>query len=383
MKGEILMKILSVEPTPSPNSMKLNMDTSLAVGEKYTYLKSDAGQAPEHIKQILAIEGVKSIYQVADFIAIDRYPNADWKPILAQVHTIFGNSNIAEHLEKLTTQEAASSYGEVKVLVQVLRGIPIQVKLLYANEEARFGLPERFIKAVMQVQSSTSNYIFERAWEEQGVRYGEVKEIGAEVVNELAAAYDEERIQQLVELALNQELSEEKGLRGQEVSAQLEDPNWEKRFAALERLEPTLEDLPMLGKVLQDPTVSLRRLATVYLGMIGGKEVLPYVFRALKDRSVVVRRTAGDVLSDLGDADAIPAMMEALKDPNKLVRWRAARFLYEVGDETALLALKDAHNDPEFEVDLQIRMAIERIESGEAASGTVWQQMTRSLGDPK
>jgi len=106
---------------------------------------------------------------------------------------------------------------------------------------------------------------------------------------------------------------------------------------------------------------------------------LPYLFRALKDKSVIVRRTAGDVLSDLGDPDAIPAMVEALKDPNKLVRWRAARFLYEVGDETALPALREAENDPEFEISLQVKMAIERIESGEEASGTVWQQMTRAI----
>ncbi len=77
-------------------------------------------------------------------------------------------------------------------------------------------------------------------------------------------------------------------------------------------------------------------------------------------------------------------MAEALKDSNKLVRWRAARFLYEVGDERALPALREAQDDPEFEVDMQIKMAITRIESGEEASGTVWQQMTRSIiGDKK
>ncbi|CFJ51935.1 Conserved virulence factor C [Mycobacterium tuberculosis] len=59
------------------------------------------------------------------------------------------------------------------------------------------------------------------------------------------------------------------------------------------------------------------------------------------------------------------------------MRWRAARFLFEVGDESALEALQEAQNDPEFEVSLQVKMALERIESGEAASGTVWQQMTR------
>jgi HEAT repeat protein len=49
-----------------------------------------------------------------------------------------------------------------------------------------------------------------------------------------------------------------------------------------------------------------------------------------------------------------------------------------VGDESALEALKQAENDPEFEVSLQIKMAIERIEGGEEAKGSVWKQMTES-----
>jgi HEAT repeat protein len=121
----------------------------------------------------------------------------------------------------------------------------------------------------------------------------------------------------------------------------------------------------------------------VYLGFIGGKAVLPYVMRALRDASPIVRRTAGDTLSDIGDPEAIPAMCDALKDTNKLVRWRAARFLYEVGDESALPALRDAVNDPEFEVRLQARLALERIERGEEASGTVWQQMMKRMEEEK
>jgi len=45
-------------------------------------------------------------------------------------------------------------------------------------------------------------------------------------------------------------------------------------------------------------------------------------------------------------------------------------------DESALVALKECQDDPEFEVQMQIRQAIERIESGKEAQGTVWQQMT-------
>ena len=53
-------------------------------------------------------------------------------------------------------------------------------------------------------------------------------------------------------------------------------------------------------------------------------------------------------------------------------------YLYEVGDESALPALRQAENDEEFEVALQVKMAIERIEKGEEALGSVWKQMTEA-----
>ncbi|MBO1912034.1 hypothetical protein J4G37_45480, partial [Microvirga sp. 3-52] len=55
-----------------------------------------------------------------------------------------------------------------------------------------------------------------------------------------------------------------------------------------------------------------------------------------------------------------------------------AMFLYETGTKKALPALKEAENDPEFEVKLQIRMAIARIGEGEEAQGSVWRQMTEA-----
>lgn len=105
---------------------------------------------------------------------------------------------------------------------------------------------------------------------------------------------------------------------------------------------------------------------------------MPLLYKALLDRSVSVRRTAGDCLSDVGDPAAMFVMIKSLKDSSKLVRWRAAMFLFELGDESAIPALKAAEDDPEFEVAMQARLALERIEGGEEAKGSVWKQMTES-----
>ena len=40
------MKIVTIEPTPSPNSMKIIVDESLPTGVSHNYKKDDAGSAP-------------------------------------------------------------------------------------------------------------------------------------------------------------------------------------------------------------------------------------------------------------------------------------------------------------------------------------------------
>jgi hypothetical protein len=379
VKGDVSLKILSIEPTPSPNVMKLNMSESLPAGISQNFSINTKENAPEYIKRLLNIKGIQGIFQVSDFIAIERHPKANWKEVLAEAESIFGTETSLLDERKLTPEVA---FGEVQVLVQTLKGIPMQIKLVANSEEKRFGLPERFGKAIMKVQSASQNLIFDRQWEEKGVRYGTFSEVGEEVIEEIGAAYDENRLGILILLATddsNKKAEDERTISAKQVEELLDHPEWEKRFAALEKINPTRGDIPVLSKALKDTKVSIRRLATVYLGMINEPEVLPLLYKALKDSSTVVRRTAGDALSDIGDPLAIGPMTESLKDPNKLVRWRAARFLFEVGDASAIDALRETQDDPEFEVSLQAKMALERIERGEAASGTVWQQMTRNI----
>ncbi len=373
------MKLLSIEPTPSPNSMKLNVDEKLPGGVHEEYTQKNKDQAPEYVQKLLAIPGVKEVFRVADFIALERVATASWQTILAQAGEILGGAVTGEAVNGgQAPSQPEAAFGEAKVFIQMFRTLPMQVKVTTETEQIRAALPERFTKAAMQAGAASPNLVMERRWVEQGVRYGELKEIGEEVAQEIDAAYDQARLEALMQEIL-QDVGEQAPAPARTVTITAEmfdDPDWRKRYAALEQLEPTEETLPLVVKALTDEKSSIRRLATVYLGIIGGEIVLPYLYQALQDESVPVRRTAGDTLSDIGDPQAIGPMLNALKDRNKLVRWRAARFLYEVGDETALAGLKEAEDDPEFEVSMQIKMAIERIERGEAASGSVWQQMT-------
>ncbi|QOY34976.1 conserved virulence factor C family protein [Anaerobacillus isosaccharinicus] len=371
------MRLISIEPTPSPNSMKLNLDTSLPSNHSYNFKKEDKDKAPQYLKILLEIEGVTGVYQVIDFIALERHPKMDWKVILPQVREAFGEKVEAINHE---ANDSTDTFGELKVFVHMFRGIPIQIKIEDGDGEKRFGLPDRFKEAILRAQSSADNLVKERQWREFGVRYGDTEEVAKEVTEEISAAYDQQRLDELVAAAFQK--VEERPMRVQisseEVAEAFKSDDWKTRYAALDKMVPKQKDIPLLAKALKDENTSIRRLAIVYLGMLEDEAVLPYLYESLKDRSVTVRRTAGDCLSDIGNPKAMSAMVEALKDKNKLVRWRAAMFLYEVGDETALFALKEAEDDPEFEVSLQIKMAIKRIESGEEAAGSVWQQMTNA-----
>lgn len=372
------MRIVSIEPTPSPNTMKVLLDQEMKAGKSNNYKKDEADGAPPVINDILAIDGIKGVYHVADFLAVERNAKFDWQDLLPQVRKAFGEDTQDQESESPMEEH----FGEVNVSVQMFKGIPMQVKVTDGEQEKRFSLPDPFLEAVGHAQKDGDNVVLLRKWKDYGIRYGDLDEIGNNVTEELVAAYPSERLAALIEEA--QETTDSKGpfiyKKKQKVSVtDFEAPDWQTRYQKLDAMEdPTLDDLPLLEKALEDEKVSIRRLAVVYLGMIEDEKVLPLLYKGLRDKSVTVRRTAGDCLSDLGFAKATPEMIQALKDKSKLVRWRAAMFLYEVGDESALPGLREAENDPEFEVKLQVKMAIERIEGGEEAKGSVWKQMTEA-----
>ena len=371
------MNIKSIEPTPSPNTMKINLTEELPSGTSNNYKKNEAEHAPKQIQELFTIEGIKGVYHVADFLAIERIAKYDWKDILVGVRKVFGETS-DERTDKTVMDE---HYGEVKVAIQQFKGIPMQIKASDSNQEKRFALPEYFIKGIAAAQKEDDNVVLLRKWKDYGVRYGDMEDIVKEVAAEIAAAYPEERINRLIKAAQEpddlRDVAPRKRIKLTE--EMLDEENWEKRYQLLDQMEdPTVEDIAVLDKALSDSKVSIRRLAVVYLGMIEDERVLPSLYKALKDSSGAVRRTAGDCLSDLGFPEAMEEMAASLKDKNKLVRWRAAMFLYEVGDDRVLPALKEAEQDPEFEVALQVKMAIDRIENGEEAKGSVWKQMTES-----
>jgi len=372
------MKLLSIEPTPNPNSMKLNLDETLPKGVATTYRPEGKSHYPPGIQQLLSIPGVQSLYHAGDFLAVQRVPSASWAALLAQVREVLGGESAP--LAPPGDRPQGEHWGEVRIAVQQFRRIPMLVKVSNEERESRVALPERFGDAVARAAPASPNMLLERRWVPQPPRYGELQQVGEEVSAEFDAAYDSPRLEGLVRQAFESggEVPEVRERPTPDALGKLlQDPDWKRRYASLEAAGADPACLRHLVGAMRDANSSVRRLATVLVGLVGTLDALEPLCGALRDPAVAVRRSAGDALNDLGDPAALPAMEAALSDPNKLVRWRAARFLFEQGGTDNLPALAKVQDDPEFEVRMQVRQAMERIEGGQAAQGPIWMRMTQ------
>jgi len=181
------MHLKSVETTPNPNSMKLNLDEN--VGAATTYTLEDKSACPDYVKKLLEIDGLKSIFVCHDFLTLNKDPRANWKTILEKSAAILGSEIVPQDDEE--TRQTAEKSGQVQVLVQTFKGIPIQVKIVDSKGESRVSLGERFNEAAQFVQAeSGADFLKERYWADYGARYGESAEIAKEVAEELQGIFD-------------------------------------------------------------------------------------------------------------------------------------------------------------------------------------------------
>ena len=105
------MQLKSVETTPNPNSMKLNLSEQL--GSAVTYSTEDKLDAPDWVKQLLEIDGIRSVFLCADFVTLNKDPRADWKPILDSAIAIVtgkaGTVETEQQRRKLAEKEGQGS----------------------------------------------------------------------------------------------------------------------------------------------------------------------------------------------------------------------------------------------------------------------------------
>ena len=72
---------VSVEPTPNPRAMKFTVGKP--VGGPATFTSTE--DAPDGIREVLAIPGTTSVFMTADFITVSSDGSLDWDAVTANI----------------------------------------------------------------------------------------------------------------------------------------------------------------------------------------------------------------------------------------------------------------------------------------------------------
>jgi hypothetical protein len=85
------MATASPAPTPNPNAMRFQLDTTLPGTINF----KGAADAADHpfARAVFETDGVAAVFGVSDFVTITREPEADWDTIVQAVQAA-----AAEHL---------------------------------------------------------------------------------------------------------------------------------------------------------------------------------------------------------------------------------------------------------------------------------------------
>ena len=384
------MKLRSIETTPSPNCMKLNLDAQTLTKPLTLKAGEPTVDVPEIFQNLLAIEGIQSIFVVSDFVTLTRKGSVDWQPILTAAGEVLGLAEGAESdlNEKLADvshpkeKSAAQNFGQVEVAIQKFRGIPVQVRVMDDAQQSRVALPERFNQALQRAIAATdANYVAERIWAPYQPQFGEVEAIAQQIAEELDSLINDQDLAVLEQQAITTDLKAVASKPSQQrLLADLQSPDWKQRLKAIQTIAIDEETFSAVVETLKDDRATIRRWAAALLGASERSDAVDRLAEVLRsDPSPIVRRTAGDALSDLGHTQASGAMMAALSDSSGLVRWRAGRFFNELGDESAIEALTRAvEAESEFDVRVELTAAIDRIRAGKASQLPMWMRISNA-----
>lgn len=79
---------VTVSSTPNPNAVKFTV--GVPVGGPTTYVPSQPTDDPLGIA-LLGIAGVASVFMTADFVTLNKLPDAAWEPIIEPAKVILEN----------------------------------------------------------------------------------------------------------------------------------------------------------------------------------------------------------------------------------------------------------------------------------------------------
>jgi len=402
-----------IESTPNPLSFIIHLQESMPGlenlsgtlrGKTYSSSKLQYGKSapPDLIASILEIDGIDSVFAMANVITINKKSKVAWETVLPLVlRSMHGDNEKAQKQHEILLQNflseksSSSTQGQIRIRIQTSNKIPIQIEGVgYLGTVQRLKLAPKFQEAMEELerQNPDIDFFTNRIWTDRGVRYlvdeeeeegNSYESNGEESISKRNKSFlkkfstKEEKERYELEAVLQAEAKDidnayppgrltriiAENCWGVKENSQAQQQKKEVQIQATEL--PDLEavdrycDLAETGdlealKILvnfvkgHEGLLPARRNALAYLGGTAGNDnyetVKNMVFFAVSsslqnEKSPMMRRTAGDALSDLGDDRAVPYAMTALeKDRSKLVQWRAARILGELANSSDVVA---------------------------------------------
>lgn len=70
-------------PTPNPDALKFDLDTTLP--GMFNVTSPDAAVGNPFAEAVFAVDGVVSVFGTNGFVTVNRRPGVDWEPIVAAV----------------------------------------------------------------------------------------------------------------------------------------------------------------------------------------------------------------------------------------------------------------------------------------------------------
>jgi hypothetical protein len=418
----LLAHVSKIESTPNPSSFLIQLSAPLGgledmvgslKGRSYSTITI---LTPAEIADILAIDGIESVYAMASALTINKKATAKWDAVLPLVLEALGVENDQELLKGLPTsatgQEASTaSSGQVRIRLQISNKMPIQIEGIgFLGTTTRKKLAPKFAQHMELLVNGGVDFFSDRKWVDRGMRYlsdeaglldEEHEQENFELMTvlqaeseEYDAAYSEERLAALVAKELGDNVPKSSSTIATTSVSEMDLQSVHQRCDLAQ--EGDVEALTILSCFVKSHkgNTAARRNALAYLGGTGSsypgnESVFEAVVSALRnEKSPIMRRTAGDALSDLGDKRAVPYAIEAVTDRSKLVQWRAARIVGELGDSMESAAsLKEASFSFKyaFEVAFEIKDAMRKVReralnkdvgiNGGPAAGPMWKQI--------
>ncbi len=82
---------IKVSATPNPNAMKFTVDRKLLESGSRSYSTRFEALDDELASAIFEVEGVQSLFFMADFITVTKDPGAAWEGIVPDVTSVIGD----------------------------------------------------------------------------------------------------------------------------------------------------------------------------------------------------------------------------------------------------------------------------------------------------